>query len=585
MKRIFLFIALPLFSFSLNYEVRFIGLEDKAALNALLGASELVLLQKRPPVSINGLKYRANADIPILLQVLKSYAYYDARISTSIINENQEFIVNVQIEPGPQFSLESYRVYSGDCKELFNADQCPNLTPEKLGLTIGSPALSQNIIDAELNVLNELSRCAHPLAYIDKRRVTVDMQTNQVVADSCVQTGPFAKFGATSVFGTENVLPKFIQNKIFWDEGCPYNSDLVEKTQKKLLSSELFSSVLITHAENVDSMGNLPMKIRVSEANYKKITLGAFYATVNGPGGNITWTNRNFRKMGEIVTFKLEYAQKSYAGQILYKKPDFLRFDQTYKAYAEVNHENITAYKSQLYRLANYIERKTSSKGFFSVGLKMDYIQVRDSATNGDYYLFGAPIFGKYEYIDDPLDPKSGFSIAYSATPYQSLKSTSVQFAKQRITGTCYIPIIPSKNLSLALRVQAGSIAGTSRQNVPLPKLFLGGSEDELRGYKYQTVSPLEGHKPLGGRSAIYATAEMRIKLFNKIGIVPFFDTGTVTDRQMPILTTSWLNSVGVGLRYFAFFGPLRFDVGFPLNRRDGIDSFYQIYASVGQSF
>ena len=585
MKRIFFLLAIPVFSFSLNYEVRFIGLEDKAALNSILEASELVLLQKRPPPSINGLKYRADADIPILLKVLKSYAYYDAKISTKIIDENQDIIVNVLIDPGPQFTLQSYQVYSGDCKELFHEDQCSTLTSEKLGLKIGSAALSQNIINAELNVLEELSKCAHPLAFIDKRRITVDMKSNQVMADCCVQTGPFAKFGPTSVFGTENVKPEFIQNKIFWDEGCPYDSDLVEKTQKKLLSSELFSSVLITHSENVDSMGYLPMKIRVSEANYKKITLGAFYATVNGPGGNITWTNRNFRNMGEIVTCKLEYAQKSYTGQLLYKKPDFLRFNQTYKAYAEANHENITAYKSQLYRLANYIERKTSSYGFFSLGLKMDYIQVRNSATNGNYFLLGAPVFGKYEYIDDALDPKSGFSLAYSITPYQSLESKNIQFAKQRITGTCYIPMIPSKNLSLALRFQAGSIAGTSRNNVPLPKLFLGGSEDELRGYKYQTVSPLKGHKPLGGRSAIYATAEIRIKIFDKIGIVPFFDTGTVTNRQMPVLTTTWLNSVGLGLRYFAFFGPLRFDIGFPLNRREGIDSFYQIYASVGQSF
>ena len=119
-----------------------------------------------------------------------------------------------------------------------------------------------------------------------------------------------------------------------------------------------------------------------------------------------------------------------------------------------------------------------------------------------------------------------------------------------------------------------------------MTKLFLGGSENELRGYRYKTVSPLNAHrKPFGGRSAIYATAEIRWKATKTIGIIPFADFGTVTLSQVPDFTAKWFKSVGGGLRYFTFFGPLRFDVGFPLNKRKGIDPNFQIYASVGQTF
>lgn len=99
------------------------------------------------------------------------------------------------------------------------------------------------------------------------------------------------------------------------------------------------------------------------------------------------------------------------------------------------------------------------------------------------------------------------------------------------------------------------------------------------------TVSPLnENNKPLGGRSAVFLTAETRIRFTESLGLVPFADFGTVTLGEMPTFDAKWYKSVGVGLRIYTFFGPLRFDIGFPLDRRH-IDPAFRIYASIGQTF
>ena len=79
-----LFLLAPLFAFSLSYEVHFVGLQDPEALAAMKEVSELVSLQERPPASINGLRYRAASDLPALLRVLRSFAYYDASIAFDI---------------------------------------------------------------------------------------------------------------------------------------------------------------------------------------------------------------------------------------------------------------------------------------------------------------------------------------------------------------------------------------------------------------------------------------------------------------------------------------------------------------------
>ena len=42
--------------------------------------------------------------------------------------------------------------------------------------------------------------------------------------------------------------------------------------------------------------------------------------------------------------------------------------------------------------------------------------------------------------------------------------------------------------------------------------------------------------------------------------------------------------AAGAGVRYFSPIGPLRLDVGVPLNPRDADDTF-QVYISIGQAF
>ena len=576
----------PSLVIGLSYEVHFEGIQDRATLRSLRDASQLLSLQNRPPASVNGLRYRIAADVPELLRVLRAFAYYDASITTDLQTGKEPYLVYLFIQPGVQYKLSNYEVYNKDCKQIADIVHCAPFTPQRLGLTPGQSALSIDIVNAELKLLTELSKCGHPLAYIDKRRVEVDMADKTVSAASCVQEGPLAKFGPSTFFGLKGIKPRLIESKIGWKEGDIYNSDEIEAAQERLLKTELFSSVYITHGDELDEHGELPIKMRFSESKHQKISLGAFYGTVDGPGFTFAWTHRNIGGMGDVLSGKGDISKRFIAGNITYKKPNFPLLKQTYRAFGELYRENIHAYLSFIYRFANYIDWNINPKTQFSAGMKLEHINVTHSANDGTYLLAGLPVFVRYDNADQFLDPSQGFSIVYSITPYQSLFHGNQQFAKQRITGNFYIPFSASKRFVLALRAQLGSIAGAAQQDIPLTKLFLGGSEDDLRGYRYKTVSPLNANnEPFGGRSAIFATIEARAKVTKTIGIVPFADFGTVAFSQWPDFTAKWYKSVGVGLRYFTFFGPLRFDIGFPLDKREGVDSNFQIYASVGQTF
>ena len=566
----------------LCYDVQFAGVEDPMLVQSMRDASQLVSLQDRPPASINGLRYRAAEDVPKLLQVLRAYSYYDAEVSYEIAPEEGGYLVSFSIDPGRPYPLESYRIFHQNrCVEPFQV-----ASPCELGLTLGKPPVSTELVNAELSLLTELANNGYPLAEIDRRKIEVDLMNKTVQASICVEEGPFSHFGPTTLFGLSSVEPRYILRKIAWKEGEIYDATQLEETQRRLLRSNLFSSVLISHGEQLDDQGELPIKMRLTEAKHKTVNVGVFYATVNGPGVSAGWSDRNLRGMGEILTVDGEIA--TYAADIstVYTKPDFLGYDQAYKAVAAFSWENIDPYTALSYRVANYIEKTIHDNQIISAGIKLEQVHISHSAEDGSFFLIGLPIFGKISTADTLLNPTRGYSLVYQGTPYQSFEESHARFVKQRLTYCFYFPVWKPDYLILALRTQFGSIAGAKRKDIPLTKLFLGGSEDDLRGYRYQTVSPLgEHHKPLGGRSAIFTTAELRWRMTRTIGIVPFADFGTVTNSEIPQFNAKWYKSLGIGLRYFAFFGPLRFDIGFPLDRRKGIDPRFRIYASVGQTF
>ncbi len=576
---------LPIFLSAIDYELNFVGLKDKAALKAIFDVSDLVVLQDHPPASLNGLRYRIASDVPEMLRVLRAYGYYDATVTSDVQPENDKAQVYILIHPGTQYLLTSYDVYHGDCTAPALIPNCAPFTPDRLGLTLESPAISVNIVNAELELLTELSRCGYPLASVEKRRVEVDMATKTVQAAACINEGPLSKFGPIAIHGLKNVKDRYILRRIAWKEGDIYNPDLVEETQKRLLNSDLFSSVLISHNDELDAVGELPMAMRLSEAKNRQVALGAYYATVDGPGATFSWTHRNLRGMGDILSIDGDFSFRYIAGKMTYKRPDFLRMDQSYRALAAIEREHIHAYIAFSYSFSNYIDRKFSNRLNTSIGLDGTHTIVSNSAANGTYLLAGLPFLCRYNASNDLLNPTTGFTIVYQAVPFQSLFHANQHFFKQRLTTTFYIPM-GTKKFVFAGKIQLGSIVGARQHNIPLPLLFLGGSEDDLRGYRYKTVSPLNEHrKPFGGRSAIFVSAETRIRLTESIGVVPFADFGTVTFEQLPQFDAKWFKSVGVGLRYFTFFGPLRADVGFPLDRRKGVDPAFRIYASIGQAF
>lgn len=583
MKRIALFLLTTLSAYSLDYSVHFIGLHDPEALKCVKAASSLTTLKKRPPASLNALRSRADSDIPDMIKALHSRGYYEARINFRIEEEDGSAQIFVMILPGPVYRVQDVTIeVVSEGKPLI----CAALDSHTLGIEIGKPAITAKILDGEQKALALLGECGYPLAILEKHEMVADYKTKHFAIDIKIDAGPLLKFGPTSILGDQVTKRRFFENKISWKEGEIYDTRLVEKTQKKLLDTGLFSSVIINHSPEPDGAGELPMRLEVTETKHRSINFGASYQTFFGPGLTFGWENRNVMGMNRRLSLQGDVTAKSHTGTGTFFVPDCWKIDQDYVFQAQAMQESILPYHMMDYSITNRVERRIATQYRVSVGVRLERMMVGKAVKNGTYTLCEVPLYFRWSSTTDLLNPTKGATLEYKAIPSFNLNRTERFYVYNAVNYSFYLPIAGKDFLVLAQQITFDSIISNGLEAVAVPKRILGGSDTQLRGYRYHTVSPLKHHrKPIGGRSGVFYTFEPRFRLSQSIGIVPFFDMGSVSLTSLPKWDEKWYKSVGIGFRYFTFLGPLRFDVAFPLDRRPEIDSFYRILVSIGQTF
>ena len=119
--------------------------------------------------------------------------------------------------------------------------------------------------------------------------------------------------------------------------------------------------------------------------------------------------------------------------------------------------------------------------------------------------------------------------------------------------GSAYYSLDEDSRYVLAGRVGFGTLTGAALDEIPANLRFYAGGGGSVRGYQYMSLAPAgPGDSVIGGRSLLDASAELRVKVTDTIGIVPFFDAGnafasSAPDFKQPLqMAAGFLRSLGV---------------------------------------
>jgi outer membrane protein insertion porin family len=428
-------------------------------------------------------------------------------------------------------------------------------------------------------------------------RTRVREQDREVDITFEIDKGNKVYIGKINVIGNTKTRDKVLRRELRIREGELYHETRKRESFDNIKRLGYFEEVNFNVKTPKGHNDLIDIDIVVKERNTGTIQVGAGYSSFQGfvLNGQVNQINLNGRgqKLGASVDiskkqslFKFSFTEPyfndtewSLGGDIYQSRRVLPEYSETKKGGAvRVGHP-----------LAPYLDGYLRYK-LDDTDLKLDE-QLGDpqlmpvESARGITSSVTATL--EYDKRDDRFAPTKGVFSSLSLE-YAGLggdKKYTKGFANFRFYKKMFWDIVWRNNFAY------GFISSNEKgTDVPFNELFLLGGANSLRGFDWYSVGKrkfsnrayasaqaagLTGQdaynaalRPFGGMQQIYYNLEFQFNLINEAGIkgVVFYDIGDANDS---LTITDLRQDVGFGFRWFSPIGPLRFEWGFPLDRKE----------------
>lgn len=572
-----------------RYTVRVEGLDPdtEAALREPFDSLSTLAKNLKDPANAAQIDRRAREDADLLAELLRARGYYDALVRTRVeaAPAAGEVTVTLEAEPGPV-----YRFAEVNLPGLDSAGEDSAALREAFSVSAEEPVDAARVAAGAAALQIELGKRGYAFAETGEMDIALDHETRTAILTLPVNPNGSRQFGRIRVEGRPLFGAGHIQRIARWKPGAPYEAALVDDLRRALIATGLVSTVAIRPVAAADR--KVDLAVALERAPMRTVAGQAGYGTGEGIRVEASWQHRNLLPPEGAVTFRgVLGTQEQLVGAVL-RRSNFLRRDQVLTAQFAVSNIDRAAYDARTTILSGAIERQTNiiwqKKWTWSAGAELVATDERDvdldtGTTRRRTFFIGAlPASLSYDGSDDLLDPTTGYRLALRFSPEASLQSGTFGYARTQIDASLYQPFTPT--VTLAGRVRLGTILGAGRDSIAPSRRFYAGGGGSVRGYGFQRLGPRDPvfDDPIGGRSLTEFALEARVRWGNW-GIVPFLDGGNISTSPLPKFDNLRFGA-GIGVRYHTRFGPIRVDVGTPLNPRSG-DGRVAVYVSLGQAF
>jgi outer membrane protein insertion porin family len=427
------------------------------------------------------------------------------------------------------------------------------------------------------------------------------------------------------VAGNTKTRDKVVRRELLTNEQELFSGSKITQSRNALQRTGYFEDVQLT-TKKTDQSDTVDLMVDVKEGPTGTFQVGAGYSSGDGFLFNTNVSEKNLfgkgqgvsgnfaigsRRQDYILSFTEPYFRDSKVSlgvDLFNTKREFTDFDEHRLGFG-IN----TNYPLKDFRMP-FFGRSEKEKGSDELASNTG-TSIWDYMRGGVAYdLTRENIKGISDTAPESIRSEAGQSLTSSVTPgitYDSrdhffaptegtksafsVKMAGLggdsRFIKSDLSGRWHYPLLKDPNWGgsyvLALGGSLGygiGLAERSNGNKDLPlfeRYFLGGI-NSVRGFTERSLAPrapsgcdtngqnCTSTDVIGGDKAVVVNTELLFPIMESYGVrgVAFFDMGNAFSESQSFSFGDLRRSIGAGVRWMSPFGPLRVELGFPLNKK-----------------
>ncbi len=543
-------------------------------------------------------------DLQAIQAVYLEKGYVSAKVGKPTIAlspDRASLFISIPVEEGEQYSIGKLD-FSGEL--LGMRPFLPNLLQSRQGDLFVRSKVGHDLFAVQ-DFYKDMG-----YAYVNVNPVTaLDPKARTLGLTFDVQPGQKVYFERIDIQGNQKTRDKVIRRELRIYEGDLYSAAAIKISKQRITALGYFETVEITTKKG-STDDRVIAVVEVKEKATGTFQIGAGFSSYENFILTAQISQNNFFGWGQTLSLQVQWSSLRQLGQIQFVEPYFLDSKWTFafdlyaneNLYLNFSRGAIGGSLTWGYELAGLAWLWPSLSKLEDLRLFFTYTMERVRVTSSvqDVLLYNrfrsgwtsaARVSVSWDRRDNRLFPTRGFYLSASldlAPPFMapaSIFGDQVNlFYRETLEFRFYQDIY--QGLTARFRLLAGVIRGWNENNpVPVSELYYVGGVNTVRGYRLYSISPVlpvgattnpdSGMRLLqvGGNKQIVMNFELEYPIVEKMGIraVVFFDMGNAMAPGVyidPAVSWGLYKAWGFGFRWFSPIGPLRFEWGFPLNRR-----------------
>jgi translocation and assembly module TamA len=512
-------------------------------------------------------------------RALEPFGYYDPQVTKELRGDAQNgWKAKFAIVPGEPAIVRSTNVeVVGEGKEQRRVASAIAGFAPKVGdrLDHATYEASKAVIDSSLRGSGYLD------AKYLQRRVTVKPDEQSAEVDLKWESGERYKFGDVRFSGDAPFPEKFLHEFVPWREDAYFNSEQVLNMQQRLVDADYFQLVSVAPAMDEKKDGRVPIDVLLNRDERTVYSGEVYYSTDFGAGVRVGVERRWLNQKGHKADVQAEYSQRLQDAAVHYRIPRPSREDRSYDFGVAYRDETTDVSRSRNFQLAATRSEKRWHGFTRTIGLKylrgdFELGQDEDNLEFGSSKLLFAEGTLSRRRVNDRLAPRNGYVLDFGVRLGSEAVLSDTDLAQTWGRLTWLIP--QGEKARIKLRGEVGAMSVGNFDALPPDLRFFAGGDRSVRGFDYHEIGEVNSNGIIiGGKYLAVASAEYEYYFREEWGAAVFVDAGDAFSDSLSLNV-----GAGVGVRWRSPVGPIRLDVGFPVQTNLPTQSSWRLHIQLG---